>query len=237
MEFFLHVDDAGVLIGEQLISHPEHLAAREAGFGDINCGAGEMRTDDVAFGVGGVVIGAHQTPLVLDGPDSGTDDERLVELSLMRARKFGKEIGRPGAAIAAILGQGGIDGKGGGLGHTDKQAARNPILEVGVVLNALESFFFRALILTDQRIVGAAQGVAGDSWIEDAGTLELCDLAGGGRDGVLGDRRSGKWVSGGSDRSWRGAGGRDGVGLGGGGLDCGGFGGSRFCGGAGRACL
>ncbi len=142
MEFFLHVDDAGVLVAEQLVAHPFHFAARESGRGDVDGGASEVGANDVALGVGGVVVGPHQPLLILDGTDGRADDEGRMKLSLMSVREVGQEISGPGAAIATVLRQSGIHGESGRLRDAHKQAVSNAVLQVGVVFNTLEVLFF-----------------------------------------------------------------------------------------------
>ena len=54
-EFLFDVDLARVLNGEQVHAHPGEFATSKTGLGDVDGGAGEVGTDDVAFGISGVV--------------------------------------------------------------------------------------------------------------------------------------------------------------------------------------
>jgi len=159
-EFFFNIDDTGGLIGEQMVPHPLHLAAREARLGDVDGGAGKVRADDVAFGIGGVVVDPHEVFLVLDGTHSGTDHQRLMELRFIGTGQVGEEVGCPGAAVAAIVRKIRIDHEAGELGYVDKLTTGDAILKVGVIFNALQGIFLSALILTDKRIVGSAKSIA-----------------------------------------------------------------------------
>ncbi len=150
VEFLFHVDDSGVLVAEELVTHPEHFFARKARFGDIDGGAGEVRADYISLGFGSVAVGAHQTLLIFDSANSRTDDQRRVELGLVGARELCKEIGGPGATVPAILRQRWIYDEAAGLRNTNQQPPGDAIVQIGVVFNALKRILFRARVLTEE---------------------------------------------------------------------------------------
>src|SRR3569833_183929 len=119
-----------------------------------------MRADDIAFGIGGIVINAQEVILVLDRTHSGADDERLMELGLVSAGEICEEVGCPLTTIASFFWHTGIDHQAGGLRHADKRTAGNSILQVDVVFNALKRLEFNALVLAYERIVSSAKCVA-----------------------------------------------------------------------------
>lgn len=163
MELLFDIDDAGILIGKQFAAHPLKFAARETGLGNIDGGACEVRGDDVAFSVGGVAIDAHQTHLVLNGANRGTDHERRMELTTVRTREVGEKVGGPGTAVAAVVRQSGIDSEGRGLGNTHQRSAGDAILKVSVVFDPLKVLFFRALVLAHEGVVGTAKRITGNA--------------------------------------------------------------------------
>lgn len=58
---------------EQVTAHPGDLGEREAVLCEIHGLAGEVRGGGVAFGRGGVSVGAEETVLELDSADGGVD--------------------------------------------------------------------------------------------------------------------------------------------------------------------
>ncbi len=106
MELLFDIDNAGVLIGKQFPAHPLEFTAREAGLGNVDGGASEVGTDDVAFSVGGVAVDTHQAHLIVNGANGGADYERLMKLSTVRTCKTGLENrrsrgGNSGGLLAA----------------------------------------------------------------------------------------------------------------------------------------
>ena len=159
-KLFFHVDYARGLVSEQMVAHPLHLATREFGFGDIDGSSGQVGTYDITFGVGGIVVDAHQALLVFHGADGRADDQRPMEFGFVGTRKIGKKISGPGTAIAAILRQGRIDQETGRLRNVDELPPGDPVFEVRIVFNALEKFLLRTLILTNQRITRTTKSIA-----------------------------------------------------------------------------
>ena len=158
-----------------------------------------MRADDIAFGIGCIVIHSHEVLLVFDRTHSGADDERLMELGLMSAGKVCEEVGCPLTAIASFFWQTGIDHQSGGLRHADKRTAGNSILQVDVVFNALKRLEFNALVLAYERIVGSAKCVA----TVNAGHIQRGDLAHGDRNCLFHGRRGERIASGGHGPRFR----------------------------------
>lgn len=68
-EFFFDVDHACGLKREKLVAHPRDFAAAEARFGDVNRGASDVRTDDIALGCSCVAVDSYQSLLILDRSD------------------------------------------------------------------------------------------------------------------------------------------------------------------------
>lgn len=81
------------------------------------------------------------------------------------------------------------------------------VLQVGVVFDALEVFFFGACILADKGVMGTAESVAGNAAAEDERSIEFGDLAGGGDDGLRGCAWCSQRVSASGDSTGIGAGG------------------------------
>ena len=156
-----------------------------------------MRTDDVAFCLGGIVIGAHEALLIFDGAHGGADNERLVELGLVVSAEVCEEVGGPGTAVATVFGQSGIHDKAAGVRDAHKHSARDAILQIGVVFDAFEGVLLGACVLADEGIVSSAKGVAGNGAGKDGRTVELGDLAGGWRNGLSCLRRGKQVVGGG----------------------------------------
>lgn len=194
-ELFFYVDDAGGLVGEEVIAHPLHLPPREAGLGDVDSGSGQVRADDIAFSVGCIVVHAHEVLLVLDGAHGGTYDERFVELGLVCAGEIREEIGGPLTAITPLVGQTGIHHEAGSFWNANECATGNAVLQIDVVFDALEGFELNALVLAHERIVSSAESIAA----VDAGDIQGSDLAHGGGCRSS-NRRRGEWVAGAGDR-------------------------------------
>ena len=206
-KLFFYIDDAGGLIGEEMIAHPLHLAARETGLGDVDGGAREMRADDVAFGICCVVIHAHEVLLIFDGADGGADDERFVELGLVRTGKIGEKISGPLAAVASIFRDTGVDDQAGRFGHADERAGGDAVLKVDVVFDAFERLLLDAFVLADEGVVRSAEGISAI----DSRNIQSSDLTDSGWWSGLVDRRRSERISSGLNGCC--ASGRDTVGL------------------------
>ena len=101
-KLLFHIDFAFGLKTVEAIAHPVDFASAQTAFGDINRGACEVRTGDVAHSRRGVAVGPHQMLLVLDGAHSGTDFKRVMKLGLVRTRKVGEKSRSPRTAVASI---------------------------------------------------------------------------------------------------------------------------------------
>ena len=137
-EFFLYIDNSGCLIGEEMIAHPLHFAARQTRLRNIDGGSGEVRADDVTFGVCCVVIHSHKPLLVLDCTHSRTDDKWLMELRFVCAGEIAKKISGPLTTVPALVRKARIDNESRCLGHADQRTTGDAILQIDVVLNPLE---------------------------------------------------------------------------------------------------
>ena len=85
-----------------------------------------------------------------------------VKAGFVGARQVGEKAGRPGAAVAAVLGQFGIDDEPGRDRNGNQHAAGDAIVEVVVVQDAFEAVGFGLYVLPFQGLQRAAQRRHGD---------------------------------------------------------------------------
>jgi hypothetical protein len=100
LELLFNVEFAGLLEGEQRVTHPGDLVAGHVGLGNIDGSASQMGARDVALGCSGVAVNPLKLFLVVNGPNGGADLKRAMKESGMLAGEIGEELRGPGAAVA-----------------------------------------------------------------------------------------------------------------------------------------
>jgi hypothetical protein len=138
-ELFFDIQLAGILESEKRCAHPRDLVASHVALGNVDGGAGEVWTGDVAFGGRGVAVRSLKFLLIGDSADGRADLKRALEVGRMFAREVGEELRRPWAAIAMRFRQFLVDGKASRGGHWDEKVVSNSILQIVFVLNALKA--------------------------------------------------------------------------------------------------
>ena len=162
LEFFFDVYLTLLDEGEEVAAHPGDLGEGEAVLGDVYGLASEMGRGGFALSGGGVTVGAEEALLELDGADGGVDLEGGVELGVVRAGHGCKELGGPGAGVAAVCGKAVVDLQAGACRDGDEDPLFAHVEEVVVVADAVEALAVGDLVLADEDLVGAFECVRDD---------------------------------------------------------------------------
>ena len=163
MELLFDVDGTLILKIAEDDAHPVDFAGAHAFFGDVDGSARDVGADDLADGASSIAVDALEPFLVVDGADGGADFKRVMEAGLMSVGEIGKKIGGPGAAIAVVHRQPGVDGEVARDGNGNEKAARNAVIEIGVIEDSLETVGLGALILPLKRLKRATQRRRGNN--------------------------------------------------------------------------
>jgi len=158
LELLFNVEFAGLLEWEERVTHPGDLVAGHVGLGNVDGGASEMGAGDVALGCSGVAVHPLKLFLVVNGADGGADFKRAMKESSMLAGQIGEELRGPGAAVAVRFREVLVDREVSRSGEGDEEVVSDAVLQIVLVLDALESVFaLRSFILALERGMGAEQ--------------------------------------------------------------------------------
>lgn len=161
LEFFLDINLAGVLNGEEIFAHPSELFCGHTAFGDVDGGTSEVGGCSSTGGGGGIAVNANEVLLHGDSANSGVNAEGLAEDGIIGGGNVTEKFGGPGTAIAAVDGQARIDNEMSADGERQQLACAAQVVELCVIADALEAFLIRHFILMKENFMGTVER----SWI------------------------------------------------------------------------
>ena len=155
MKLLFHIDLSLLNQRQKVSTEPSDLSKREAMLGDVDGLTGEMWGCGVAISGSGVAIDVYEMLLELNRANGRVDLQRRMKVSIVRSGERRKELGGPGAAVAAICRKALVDLQAVICGEGDEQPFAAHAQKIVVVLNAVEAVTVGYLILVDKNLVGA----------------------------------------------------------------------------------
>src|SRR5215469_3625473 len=154
---FFWLDDVLFLHPGKIVGNPFMLLASQAALADVHSCPGKVRRSYFAFSRRGIVIRAHQVPLLLGRPNSGRNLQRSSKLLVELAAHIVHELHHPRTRIPPILLKIRVDRHVLSADKRHKHTAFFELLELSVILDARQSSLIDLGVLLEQGVPGSTQ--------------------------------------------------------------------------------